>query len=72
VSAICSVVLGLLLSYSIFYLFRQEIGHLNWSMPWIGMVVAAVGVVAAGTLTTLVSSRRITSMNIIEAIRTVE
>lgn len=72
VSAVCSVILGLLLSYSIFYLFRQEIGHLNWSMPWIGMVVAAVGVVAAGTLTTLVSSRRITSMNIIEAIRTVE
>jgi len=72
ISAVSSVVLGLILSYTVYSLLRSEMSHLNWSIPWIGIVLAVAGAIGAGILTTLASSRKVTSLSITESIRTVE
>ncbi len=72
ISAVSSVVLGLILSYTVYSLLRSEMSHLNWSIPWIGIVLAVAGAIGAGILTTLASSRKVTSLSITESIRTIE
>ena len=72
ISAVSSVVLGLILSYTVYSLLRSEMSHLNWSIPWMGIVLAVAGAIGAGILTTLASSRKVTSLSITESIRTVE
>ncbi len=72
ISALCSTILGVVLSLSIYSLLEAEMEHLTWSLPWSGIAIAVVGLVVAGILTTLASSRRVTSLSITEAIRTVE
>jgi putative ABC transport system permease protein len=72
ISAILSVVLGVILSYAVYSLLKTEIGHLNWSIPWVVIVLAVVGTLAAGVLTTLASSRKVTSLSITESIRAIE
>ena len=72
ISAISSVVLGLILSYTVYSLLRSEMSHLNWSIPWMGIVLAVAGAIGAGILTTLASSRKVTSLSITESIRTIE
>jgi putative ABC transport system permease protein len=72
ISAVLSVVLGLILSYTVYSLLRSEMSHLNWSIPWIGIVLAVAGAIGAGILTTLASSRKVTSLSITESIRTIE
>jgi len=72
ISAVSSVVLGLILSYTVYSLLRSEMSHLNWSIPWIGIILAVAGAIGAGILTTLASSRKVTSLSITESIRTIE
>lgn len=72
ISAVSSVVLGLILSYTVYSLLRSGMSHLNWSIPWMGIVLAVAGAIGAGILTTLASSRKVTSLSITESIRTVE
>ena len=72
ISAVSSVVLGLILSYTVYSLLRSEMSHLNWSIPWMGIVLAVAGAIGAGILTTLASSRKVTSLSITESIRTIE
>jgi len=72
ISAVSSVVLGLILSYTVYSLLRSEMSHLNWSIPWIGIILAVIGSIAAGILTTLASSKKVTSLSITESIRTIE
>ncbi|WP_367358833.1 FtsX-like permease family protein [Mesotoga sp.] len=72
ISAVSSVVLGLILSYTVYSLLRSEMSHLNWSIPWIGIVLAVAGAIGAGILTTLASSRKVMSLSITESIRTIE
>ncbi|CCU84755.1 conserved membrane hypothetical protein [Mesotoga infera] len=72
ISAVSSVVLGLILSYTVYSLLRSEMSHLNWSIPWIGIVLAVAGAIGAGILTTLASSRKVTSPSITESIKTIE
>ncbi|HOI64366.1 MAG TPA: ABC transporter permease, partial [Mesotoga sp.] len=72
ISAISSVVLGVILSYAVYSFLKTEIGHLNWSIPWLGIVLAVAGTLAAGVLTTLASSRKVSKLSITESIRTIE
>ncbi len=72
ISAVCSVILGIVLSFSIYSLLKGDMEHLSWSLPWSGIAIAVLGLVVVGVLTTLASSKRVTSLNITEAIRTVE
>lgn len=72
ISSIFSVIIGLVLSYAVYYLFKAEADFLMWTIPWTGVLIASGGLIAAGVLTTLLSSRRIASLNITEALRTSE
>ncbi|MFW6120502.1 MAG: FtsX-like permease family protein [Petrotogales bacterium] len=72
VSSVFSVIIGLTLSYVLYYLFKAEADFLTWTIPWWGIFLASGGLIVAGVLTTLLSSRRIASLNITEALRTSE
>ncbi|MFO7881320.1 MAG: FtsX-like permease family protein [Kosmotogaceae bacterium] len=72
VSSVFSVIIGLALSYVLYYLFKAEADFLTWTIPWWGVFLASGGLIVAGILSTLLSSGRIASLNITEALRTSE
>jgi putative ABC transport system permease protein len=72
VSSVFSVIIGVALSYVLYYLLKAEADFLTWTIPWWGIFLASGGLIMAGILLTVLSSRRIASLNITEALRTSE
>ena len=72
ISAIFSTLLGLLLSFALYSLVKDQIAHLTWSIPFIGIAITVFGLIVTGILTTLLSSGRIVRLRITEALRSSE
>jgi putative ABC transport system permease protein len=72
VSSVFSVIIGLGLSYVLYYLLKAEPDFLTWTVPWCGVFLASGGLIIAGILSTLLSSGTVASLNITEALRTSE
>ncbi|MTI70864.1 MAG: ABC transporter permease [Firmicutes bacterium] len=72
VSAFWGSILGTILSFILYLLFKQEATYMKWNTPWISILGVCVGTIIVGVLATFIPLKRISSMNIVESIRNVE
>lgn len=72
VSAFWGTLIGSVLARLLYPIMQEEMGYLTWSIPWIPILIAGVSCVALGIIATLSPIRRISKMNIVDSIRTIE
>ena len=66
------VLAGTVLSGLLFPLLQKEMGYLSWSVPWLTIVIAAVACTGLGAATTIGPIKRMSRMNLVDSIRTVD
>lgn len=71
VSAFWGTLVGNILGATLFYLGKQQLTYLKWSFPWQVTLYLLFGSILLALLATTAPVRRITSMNVTEAIRSV-
>lgn len=71
-SAFWGTLLGSVFARVLYPIMQEEMGYLTWSIPWIPILIAGVSCIALGIMATLSPIRRISKMNIVDSIRTIE
>ncbi|MCX7749523.1 MAG: ABC transporter permease [Clostridia bacterium] len=72
ISAIWGVIVGSIFAYILYRLIRKEATYLVWQIPWQAILIACAGSILLGLLATVVPTKRISSMNIIDSIKSAE
>lgn len=71
-SSLWGSIAGSVLAYILFILMKNEATYLVWKVPWQYITFAWIGSILIGIISTYSPLKRISSMTIIDAIRTVE
>ncbi|MEW9095159.1 MAG: FtsX-like permease family protein [Clostridiaceae bacterium] len=72
ISGVLGSILGILLSYVLFIIMKNELTYLEWYVPWLSVIINLIANVCLGISATLLPLKRISSMNIIDSIRTID